>query len=176
MGTLTPSNKEILLFRRMFEEKTKLLGIAGKFFQVKAYNQDYRRDFDKVTFEDPIYFQFIFESHPQIRTLKNLNWYNEDEDILPCLAHLPWFVDEKEIKPSLGALIGFDDPLSGVERKFQVVDINANSFYTVEYVVKLVPYREQVQLGLPEDPTAEDDTNYDYLNKQIPVVVPGSIR
>lgn len=165
MGTLTPRNREIELHRRMFNEKVKLVGISGLFYPVQDYNQSIKKDYDRIIYGEPREISFIFDGMPSIRTLRAFNWYVEDEEILPCLAFIPWYYEDEPLQVTEGSILELIDPISKEGRKFLISQVNANAYYMINYVVKLVPIRDQYEItGKPIDSEEEDDSGYDYLH------------
>ena len=174
MGILTPNISEIKLHRSFFEEKTRLLGIPGKIYIPKNYESlGYRFDQDKLQLNPPINLHFIFDSMPSIKTLKNLGWYSEDIQDLPCIAYLPWiYLDkengkqvEKDLDVKLYSILSMQDPLSSREKKFIIQNVNGNLYYCINWIVKCVPFREEVlTMGNPIG-DVQNDGDYKYINK-----------
>ena len=170
MGVLTPSKNEIILHRKMFHEKAKLLGVDGFHYPVKTYDtQSMYHDFDQLTYEEKRPLRFIFEDMPKPQTLKQLGWFIEDNSELPCVAYTPWWDLEgnKELAPKIGDIISIQDPIIGdetpTERKFQVTSVNSNLYYMINYILKLVPFREVSNAAREENPESNDG-DYKYLN------------
>lgn len=150
MGLLTPSNKERLLLQRQFEEKARMIGVEGFYYEVKELNLSITGKWDNINFYDPIKINFLFEDMPNPRTLRNLNWWDDNDDTTPPIAYLPWHVNKDkehsnyELKPVVGSKIELPDPLGGSSRFYEIVEVNANTIYLVYSIVKLTPLRQSV--------------------------------
>lgn len=165
MGLLTPSNNEILLARKMFDEKTRLIGISCFYYEVKNYNLNYKNSLEKLEFFDKEELNIIFEDMPKIKTLKNLGWWDDNEDSVHPIAYMPWFVDGKIIKPCIGSRIEFKDPISGYSRFYEIAEVNANTYFMINYIVNLVPYRETIVDTNKQEEDQKGGNFYGFLNK-----------
>lgn len=149
MGLLTPSNREIDLLQRMFEEKVRLIGLKGFYYEVKDHNIDTLSAYGKMEFFEPVEINFIFEEMPNPKTLRNLNWWDDSEDTIPPIAYLPWHISQDKnylLKPSIGSKLEIKDPLSGYSRFYEIQEVNANTYYLIYSIVKLTPLREEIGL------------------------------
>ena len=150
MGLLTPSNKERLLLQRQFEEKCRMIGVEGYYYEVKDLNLSLTAKWDNINYFDPIKINFLFEDMPNPRTLRNLNWWDDSEDSTPPIAYLPWHVNKDkeysnyELKPVVGSKIELPDPLGGESRFYEITEVNANTIYLIYSIVKLAPLRHSV--------------------------------
>ena len=176
MGLLTPSKNEILLLQRQFEEKCRMIGVEGFYYEVKDLNLSLTSKWDNIHFYDPIKINFLFEDMPNPKTLRNLNWWDDNEDTTPPIAYLPWHVNkDKEhsnyvLKPAVGSKLELPDPLGGGSRFYEIVEVNANTIYLVYSIVKLTPLRQSVAadtinvvpapvININEDTAPVPDTN-----------------
>ena len=161
MGLLTPSNKERLLLQRQFEEKCRMIGVEGYYYEVKDLNLSVTSKWDNIHYFDPIKINFLFEDMPNPKTLRNLHWWDDNDETTPPIAYLPWHVntDENysnyELKPTVGSKIELPDPLGGESRFYEIVEVNANTIYLIYSIVKLTPLRaslaiETTQVVAPE--------------------------
>lgn len=169
MGQLTPSKNEIDLLQRMFEEKVRLIGEKGYYYEVKDHKVDKLSHYDEMQYFDPIEINFIFEEMPNPKTLKNLNWWDDSDETTPPIAYLPWHRDEDKqylLKPSVGSKIEIRDPLSGFSRFYEIQEINANSYYLIYSIVKLTPCREEKRLeSKPAQELGEKGTKYEFISE-----------
>ena len=134
MGLLNPNNAEIRLMQRMFEEKVRLIGITGYYYEVEAHNIDALARHDKMEHFEPIKIDFIFEEMPNPKTLRSLKWWDDTDNTVPPIAYLPWHIGEDksyELKPTIGAFLEIKDPISGGSRFFEIQEINANSLFLI---------------------------------------------
>jgi len=152
MGVLTPSKKERLLLQRQFEEKCRLIGVEGFYWEVKDHNISLTGKWDNMSYFDPIAINFIFEDMPNPKTLRNLHWWDDNDDTTPPIAYLPWHVNAHnrpesnyELKPTVGSKIELPDPLGGESRFYEIVEVNANTLYLIYSIVKLTPLRQTVE-------------------------------
>jgi len=161
MGLLTPSNKERLLLQRQFEEKCRMIGVEGYYYEVKDLNLSVTSKWDNIHFFDPIKINFLFEDMPNPKTLRNLHWWDDNDDTTPPIAYLPWHLNKDEnysnyeLKPTVGSKIEMPDPLGGESRFYEIVEVNANTIYLIYSIVKLTPLRaslgiETTQVLVPE--------------------------
>lgn len=147
MGLLTPSNKERLLLQRQFEEKCRMIGVEGFYYEVKDLNLSLTSKWDNIHFFEPIKINFLFEDMPNPKTLRNLHWWDDNDDSTPPIAYLPWHVNKDaehsnyELKPTVGSKIELPDPLGGDSRFYEIVEVNANTIYLIYSIVKLTPLR-----------------------------------
>ena len=106
---------------------------------------------DNINFFDPIKINFLFEDMPNPKTLRNLHWWDDNDDSTPPIAYLPWHVNKDqsdsmyELKPTVGSKIEMPDPLGGDSRFYEIVEVNANTIYLIYSIVKLTPLRESLQ-------------------------------
>ena len=152
MGLLTPSKNERLLLQRQFEEKCRMIGVEGFYYEVKDLNLSVTSKWDNIHFFDPVKINFLFEDMPNPRTLRNLHWWDDNDDTTPPIAYLPWHVNNTqegsmyELKPIVGSKIEMPDPLGGDSRFYEIVEVNANTIYLIYSIVKLTPLRESLQV------------------------------
>lgn len=169
MGKLTFTKEEIELMREMFAEKAELLGIPCRVYEVKDYPvSNYRISLSEVSRFHSVECNLLFEDDPKPSLLKGLGWVTDedDESYEQRVAYLPWNVGGHTFIPSVGSIIEVPDLFSGDSRFFEVTALNASTYYMVNYIVKLAPYREPVKAeGVPEDPKERDDNSYVYINK-----------
>lgn len=168
MGMLTPDNRERELLQRFFEEKVRLIGEHGFFWEVKDHNLDKLMRWDKASYFEPIPIDFLFEEMPSPKTLKGLNWWDDDDSTTPPIAQLPWHVDENRgilLKPTIGSLLEIRDPYSGHSRFFEIQEVNANTYYMIYSVCKLSPARLDFNVkGEREEPVRKEGGSYEFLN------------
>ena len=147
MGLLTPNKNERLLLQRMFEEKCRMIGVEGFYYEVKDFNLPKTGELDQVRYFDPIAISFLFEDMPNPKTLRNLHWWDDNDETTPPIAYLPWHVNQEksyELKPTVGSKIELPDPLGNDSRFYEIQEVNANTLYLVYSIVK--PLRETVEV------------------------------
>lgn len=166
MGLLNPQKSEILLLQRMFEEKVRTIGTEGYYYEVKDLNIDKLSRHDRMEHFNPIKINFLFEEMPNPKTLRNLNWWDDNDSTTPPIGYLPWHVSEDkgyELKPTIGAFIEIRDPLSGNSRFFEILEVNANSLFLVNTIVKLAPARfPEGEMDFKEDMDIKEERTSDY--------------
>lgn len=152
MGLLTPSAKEILLLQRQFEEKCRMIGVEGYYYEIKDLNLSITSKWDNIHFFDPVKINFLFEDMPNPKTLRNLGWWDDNDDTTPPIAYLPWHVNNTkegstyELKPAVGSKIELPDPIGDGSRFYEIVEVNANTIYLIYSIVKLTPLRKSLAI------------------------------
>ena len=168
MGLLTPNNNEIDLLQRMFEEKVKMIGVEGLYYEVKDHKVDNLSSYARMEFFEPIKISFLFEEMPNPKTLRNLNWWDDSDDTTPPIAYLPWHTNQDKtyvLKPTIGSKLEIKDPLSGYTRAFEIQEVNANTLYLVYSIVKLTPLREELPLTSRKSPEkGKKGTDYEFIS------------
>ena len=150
MGLLTPSNNERLLLQRQFEEKARLIGVEGWYYEIKDLNLSITAKWDNIHFFDPVKINFLFEDMPSPKTLRSLHWWDDDDDTTPPIAYLPWHVNKDkeestyELKPAVGSKLELTDPLGVMSRFYEIVEVKADTIYKIYSIVKLTPLRQSV--------------------------------
>lgn len=179
MGLLTPSDKERLLLQKQFAEKCRLIGVEGFYWEVKDHHLSKTGKWDNMEFFDPIPINFLFEDMPNPKTLRNLHWWDDNDDTTPPIAYLPWHVnrggdhvDMYELKPSVGSKIELPDPLGGESRFYEIVEVNANTIYLIYSIVKLTPLRQTVETFTNVIDTADGKTPVEEINEPTDTPVP----
>jgi hypothetical protein len=149
-------------------EAMALIGQEAILYQVDVEEKDLYRD-PSVTYKEAVNIALIFEENPR-PILKQLNWLTEDEE-LPYVAHIVALASNKEpivVRENMKIRIPSKYGLE-TDRVFVVTRVNGNHIDPVEWVCKLVPYRERVDVK-PETPEydrvrveGKQDTSYSYL-------------
>jgi hypothetical protein len=166
------TNQEAEYQRKQFDETLMVHGIDAYICPVKRTGGDEVYDFyndiqsDRLSFGKPIKVKIVFQEVPQMRTLKALGWFVNDEN-LPYLAYLPVkYISEYGQKELLTPIV--DDKIAIIEntvdgnrsvREYLIKDFKSQGFpNTIYHVCKLVPYRSNTSLELdyPEDTESGD--------------------
>ena len=193
MGLLTPSKNERLLLQKQFAEKCRMIGVDGFYYEVKDLNLSVTSKWDNIHYFDPIPISFLFEDMPNPKTLRNLHWWDDNDDTTPPIAYLPWHINGTaenrsdstyELKPTIGSKLELPDPLGGESRFYEIVEVNANTIYMIYSIVKLTPLRQSLkieterfdtqQMEVNEAPTSNDEdlsthsTDYQFIKKPEP--------
>ena len=82
---------DIELLRRMAFESMFSTGISVDFYQCTSDKSDFYNDPD-CTWDNAVKIGANFEDNPRIKLLKDLGWYNEDEEIRPQILYLLIFL------------------------------------------------------------------------------------
>lgn len=172
MGLLSPQKEEMRLMQRMFEERVRLVGIEGWYYEVKNHDINVISSYDSMDHYGAIKIGFIFEEMPNPKTLRNLKWWDDSDSTTPPIAYLPWHIGEDkeyELKPTIGSFIEILDPLSNSSRFFEIMEVNANSLYLINSIVKLAPARldDKKTIDWKEDvaATKEKSTDYEFISE-----------
>lgn len=153
MGNLDPSDKEVSLLSNMFLESAKQKGTEVVLSPIDKDNTDrtFQNDPEYAYLEDEDV-NIILDERPDIKTLKSLNWYNEEDDLLPLLAYLSVKdIDEEYREVLKGAKVKVPFKLVGSDmvQKYIIEEVKFSKYYV--WVCKLVPDREE--------PPFEDDVS-----------------
>lgn len=146
MGRLDPTYNELNLIADFMTEAAYLLGTHVKVKIVKSESRDLYRD-PLYEYNDPIEIDLIIDEHPKIKTLVGLNWYNEDDPVLPILAYISTRDrDRVGLTPLKGTIIEMPYALRAGDiqdvRLLEVSDAQGMGPGSVFWVCKLVPHRE----------------------------------
>ncbi|WJZ23494.1 hypothetical protein LIS04_66 [Listeria phage LIS04] len=159
MGLFTPENNEYNLLSTMFNEAARLFGnsVTVKISHIK----------DNDIYNDPTYeyeseqeIDIIFEDTPRLKTLKELNWFSEDADILPLLAYISTQdINNLKLSTLRGTLLEIPYKLdNGYDtNKFEIADTRGLGPSQVYWVCKLVPYRVDNTQGVKDKVGSDKD-------------------
>lgn len=165
------TDREAEYQRAQFDETLKLHGINAYICPVKRTRGDDVYDFyndiksERMSFDKPIKVNLVFQEVPQMRTLKSLGWYIDDDN-LPYLAYLPVrYISEYGQKELLTPTV--DDKVVIIEntvdgnrsyREYLIKDFRSQGFpNTIYHVCKLVPHRSDTpfEVDFPEEESDE---------------------
>lgn len=172
MNVRNPDSQELDLLQTMFYEASVLTGTDGITFTL--YNKYEDSDTNEGLYSEPVSFTsgVFYDETPSIRTLKSLNWYVEDEEILPSIVYIPVklmsladdFQELEIVSVREGSkLVISIDP--SYTKEYMIKTVKAPFRNNVFYTCKLVPWFESVVSNL-EDPTFDpsvDDEKFKYL-------------
>lgn len=150
-------DQEVLYQRKQFQETLKVFGILAKYYPVNRDEGSNVYDFyndmkdNELSFSKPILIRIVFEEVPQIRTLKSLGWYIDDES-LPYLAYIPTeYLDYDTNKPLIPQVDDkielLDNTVINIRSKriYQIKDMRSLGYpNTIYHIAKLAPYRENL--------------------------------
>ena len=162
MGWLSPNVQETNIYSNMMLEAARMLGTNIKISFVESSNLDMYSDPNYV-YKPPKEMDLILEDHPRYKVLRDLNWYNEDEEIQPLLAYLSKRdYDNFNVEVLIGTIIELpyiiDDRVRN--KTYKVMEAKSFGPGTFFWVLKLVPMRDDY---MPDKPFDHDD-GYNYLN------------
>lgn len=167
MGLFTPENQEFDLLASWFNEAAGLLGQQVKVTLSKLVSRDIYID-PQYDFSLPKDIDIIFEDNPKVKTLRELQWYNEDAELLPVLAYISSKdVNNFNLNPLKGTIVEIPYKLGGLYNTstFEVSEAKGFGPNQVYWVCKLVPYRENTSGSIIEDnkKNPDQDDNYDLI-------------
>lgn len=163
------SDKEIRYQRLQFQETLNVHGIGVEYYPSKRKNPEDIFDFyndirdHDVAYKDKFNIRILFESVPSVRTLRNLGWYIEDEE-LPYIAYIPTeYIDtDEETETVVKVLPVVDDKITLIdnttdfnptrsERNYLIKDMVSQGYpNTIYYIAKLVPeYKSLIESDEP---------------------------
>ena len=148
------------IVRRMVLEAAETMGCTALFYELKdnTYTKDFYNDPNTI-YKAPITLEVLFDENPKVKVLKNLGWYNEDEEIRPLLIYLPIYrnVDKDLLNVMENCLIEL--VYFGVNKKasFRIQAKRLDSLFGNYWICKCCPER-----NIQFNPDLSD--GYDYLN------------
>jgi len=167
VGKLDPTDKEISLLSKMFLEAARHKGTEVTIQLVDKENSD--RTFQN----DPNYAYFqehdidlILDERPDVKVLKSLNWYNEEDELLPILGYISLKdINDEHVEVLKGTKVKLPFKLVGneMERDYQIEEVKFSSYYV--WVCKLVPDREEPDYEEDVSTNADQDTDFTFLKK-----------
>ena len=131
------------LVRRMSFEAMLSTGITVDFYRCNSSKSDLYQDPD-CTWDPAIQVSCIFEDNPKVKILKNLGWYNEDEEIRPPIIYLPMYIDwesKKLFDVTSNSLVRVHYFGQNTPSEFRITERKMDSVYGVYWVCKLSPER-----------------------------------
>ncbi len=166
MGLLFPTESETNLYSDMMLEAAYLSGTRIKIKFVEKATLDMYQD-PNYEYEMPKELELILEEHPKERFLRDMKWYNEDDETMPLVAYFAKRdYDDFNVKMLLGVLIELPYVIDEktMSKTYKVMDARAFGPGPFFWICKLVPVRGQFEIDKDED---TQDPNYSYLD--IPV-------
>ncbi len=162
MGWLSPNIQETNLYSNMLLEAARMLGTNIKIKFIESVDLDIYTD-PKYVYKPPKELDMLLEEHPRQKFLRDLHWYNEDEEIQPLLAYLSKRdYDNFNIEALIGIIIELpyviDDKVRN--KTYKVMEAKAFGPGPFFWILKLVPLREEYK----PIPPVDHDSNYNYLN------------
>lgn len=135
-------NKDIKLHRLYFKQMVKLLGI-NCIYKAPRKNKDYNVNGDlEASYYNPIIVGAIFESHPDIKTLKKAGWVTELQEG-SCILHVPYDLPHLEVGAQFIVPSGIDNSKG---RLFRVVSLSTTMIYPASIACEIAPeYRTITQ-------------------------------
>lgn len=173
--SVLPQRNDMITESILLEESYKMYGTPVKFIFADYRLPDVGYELDvRFNEDEPLFTHILIDDHPKPNTLKQLGWSIESDDnyTKPMIATVPRYLSfrrEDGIKPTefFELLINertrvyLDYDYEDKARVFQVMEVSNNMFNPVFYYMKLVPYRERVEV----DPDPLNDPNLSHLDK-----------
>ncbi len=162
MGWLSPNLRETNMYSNMLLEAARMMGTNIKIQFVSSVALDVYHD-PTYQYHPPKELDMILEEFPKQKFLRDLHWYNEDEEIQPLLAYLSKRdYDNFNIEALIGIIIELPYVINDrVKNKtYKVMEAKAFGPGPLFWLLKLVPVRENY---IPQKPT-DHDSGYNYLN------------
>lgn len=158
MGFLT--REDSTLYQSWFKEMARLRGFTVEYQYVVKPDQTIYGETTPNKLSDPITIDVIYEQNPNVKTLRNIGWINEDPNDKPYIMMLPFDVPNLTaeavitVPPYFGMRLGFK------ERKFRITNITTLIEYPDCYICTLAPI---VNSPKPEKPDYSD-SEYNYID------------
>lgn len=155
------------IVRRMFLEASETMGCTALFYELITDEKDFYKDTINL-YKQPLKLEVIFDDNPKVKMLKNLGWYNEDEEIRPLLIYLPIYKNQEKDLLNVRENCIVEILYFGVDKtgKFRISAKRLDSLYGNYWVCKCVPERI-------ESFTPDTIDGYEYLSlvrKRITVI------
>lgn len=158
MGVLPKlcTSKEIKYQRKQFQETLDVQGVQVRLYPIKRVEGEDVYDFyndvreQDLSYDDPIDIRILFEEVPQMRTLKSLGWFIDDNH-LPYIAYIPTEYLDMESKEHIlvpavdDKIMLLDSTVEGIRsvRSYRIKDMRSMGYPdTIYHVAKLAPVRE----------------------------------
>ena len=146
-------NSDISLVRRMTWEAMSQVGITITFYRCSYDVSDFYQD-PACSWDSGIPLNAIFEDNPKVKLLKDLGWYNEDEEIRAPIIYLPMYsnwVTKEILDVKANSLVEIHYFGQATPAKFRITERKMDSVYGCYYVCKLAPERmDNFELVLKE--------------------------
>lgn len=135
--------KDVDLVRRMAFEGFFSVGITVEYYRCWYDKKDFYQDPD-CKWDDKILMHAVFDDNPRVKVLKDLGWYNEDDEIKSPIIYLPlykdWYTKEVfDIKDNSLIKVNYFGQASPSE--FRITEKKMDSVYGVYWICKLAPER-----------------------------------
>lgn len=164
MGQLDPSmSVEMEMLSKQMLEAAKFWGTRVTISLVEDFELDIYQDPD-YSFKPPESLDIILDQRPNVKVLRSLNWFNEDDEILPILAYISRDdvnSDQIEVLRGVRVELPYQIGLSEGTKLYKIGDARAMPPGGLFWVCKLVPVREEFVNDID---TEEQNPNYTYLN------------
>jgi len=173
MGFLDPIKKERDLQRKFFIEAAYMKGTEVTLVLPTEVDRNIYHDPEIDSYEEGLEIDIILDQRPDRRMLEKLNWYKEEDDILPLVAYIGSIKsirDEEFVKPEeypeylkvmRESIIKVETQMieEFEEDQYLISDIAKTPYYV--WVCKLTPYRYD---HIEEDIGKENqEANYNIL-------------
>lgn len=163
MGRLLHSEKEQNLYSDMMLEAGRMMGVPIKVKLVIDPNLNMYHDpeYDYSALRD---LDILVDENPQVKVLRNLNWYNENDEVLPILAYFSKRdYRDLNLEILMGAELEFPYRLSGAvkTKTYKVMDARAFGPGPLYWVCKLTPVKGNFE---QEKNQETGDNNFKHLN------------
>lgn len=161
MGEFDPKQNERELWTSMFLESAKFWGTPVTIELVESYsfNKIHTPTTDRAL---PKALDIILDQRPKTEALRELHWYNEDDEIKPILAYISIMdLDMDDINALRGVRINLPFQIGITEgtKIYEITDAKVSPPVSLFWVCKLVPVRDTYEQN--QDPS--QDPNYTFI-------------
>lgn len=170
MPKIFPDSVELDLLCDLFIDAAMMYGFSSKLVLFDTYSDN---GFGDITPGNTVEYDvdIFFDEFPDVRTLKSLNWFIEDDEILPSLV----YVCRKVIDNNQDSLIDIRDSSyikfedeSGSVKELSVSAVKSRMRGKVFYICKVVPKFDKI-IKIQKDPNISNveksklDSNFNYF-------------
>lgn len=130
------------IVRKMFLEATQAVGCTAIYHEVKTLEEDIYND-PSTEYLEPLTLDVLFDENPKVRVLKDLGWYNEDEEIRPLLIYLPIYknLNNEVLNVIENSLVEIVYLGINKKRTFRITTKRLDSLFGNYWICKCVPER-----------------------------------
>lgn len=138
--------RDIKLQRRVVWDAFCHSGISCDYYPCLEDNKDLYND-PTCVWGDKISVDVTFDDNPKIKVLKDLGWYNEDEEIRSPILYMPIYENYEEetlLTVKNNSLVRVNYFGRNEPAEFRITETRMDSIYGIHWICKLAP--EKIRL------------------------------
>jgi hypothetical protein len=152
VGKLSPSTKELSFLRDEFSEAAMFTGQEVTVTLYMNYDPNTGVVSDPVTYSTGVF----FDEYPNVRTLKSLSWYSEDDEILPSIIYIPKRIEGTDVEIREESKL--DIQIGNYHKQYRFANVRAPYLNEIYFTCKLTPWFDKTPRNT-EDGTFNPDTH-----------------